>query len=304
MVEKIRRVVTGHDETGKSVFIIDGDAPAVKEMDSMPGLALTDLWQTNGAPADNTGNDDAADRPVVLEPPASGTIFRLVEFPPDSAWRDRADAGDAFGRVVRDHEGHKLHGESTFLYGECLFRTGDYAGAATQFGNLRSTQPLHNIMPKNLFRLGMAQFQLEKYQDADMTLTELATKYPEFGNIPEAELWRGRSLAALGKRRPAQQAFERVLARDKGVLSARAHLGLGKLSLEAEEIEEALSSFLKVAVLYGTEAEVSEALYFAGICLEKQGDAARAAQQYNDILTRYPKGAWAAQAEERLKAIR
>ena len=215
-----------------------------------------------------------------------------------------ADAGDAFGRVVRDHAGHKLHGESTFLYGECLFRTGDYGGAATQFGNLRSTQPLHNLMPKNLFRLGMAQFQLEKYQDADMTLTELATKYPEFGNIPEAELWRGRSLAALGKRRPAQQAFERVLARDKGVLSARAHLGLGKLSLEAEEIEEALSSFLKVAVLYGTEAEVSEALYFAGICLEKQGDAARAAQQYNDILTRYPKGAWAAQAEERLKAIR
>ena len=37
MVEKIRRVVTGHDENGKSVFIIDSNAPAVKEMDSMPG---------------------------------------------------------------------------------------------------------------------------------------------------------------------------------------------------------------------------------------------------------------------------
>ena len=215
-----------------------------------------------------------------------------------------ADAGDAFGRVVRDHEGHKLHGESTFLYGECLFRTGNYSEAATQFGNLRAKQPLHLIMPKNLFRLGMAEFQLEKYAEADLTLTELATKYPDFVNLAEAELWRGRSLAALGKRRPAQQAFERVLARDKGVLSARAHLGLGKLSLGAEEVEEALSSFLKVAVLYGTEAEVSEALYFAGICLEQQGDAARAAQQYNEILTRYPNGAWAAQAEGRLKAIR
>ena len=215
-----------------------------------------------------------------------------------------ADAATAFGRVVRDHEGHKLHGESTFLYGECLFRTGNYADAATQFGNLRAKQPLHQIMPKNLFRLGMAEFQLEKYAEADLTLTELATKYPEFANLAEAELWRGRSLAALGKRRPAQQAFERVLARDKGVLSARAHLGLGKLALDAEEVEEALSSFLKVAVLYGTEAEVSEALYFAGVCLEQQGDAARAAQQYNEILTRYPNGAWAAQAEERLKAIR
>ena len=91
MVEKFRRVVTGHDDDGKSVFIFDGAATAVKEMESMPGLALTDLWQTNGAPADNTGEADAVDRPVVLEPPANGTILRIVEFPPDGALRDRAD---------------------------------------------------------------------------------------------------------------------------------------------------------------------------------------------------------------------
>ena len=82
MVEKYRRVVTGHDENGKSIFIEDGEATAVKEMDSMPGLALTDLWVTKDAPADNTGHKDAADRAVVLEPPARGTIFRIVEFPP------------------------------------------------------------------------------------------------------------------------------------------------------------------------------------------------------------------------------
>lgn len=103
MVEKIRRVITGHDENGKSVFIVDGDATAVKEMDSMPGLALTDIWQTGGAPASNAGNADAADRPVVLEPPANGTIFRVVEFPPDSQWRGRADARDAFGSIGADH---------------------------------------------------------------------------------------------------------------------------------------------------------------------------------------------------------
>ena len=103
MVEKIRRVITGHDEDGKSVFIIDGDATAVKEMASMPGLALTDIWQTGGAPASNAGSADAADRPVVLEPPANGTIFRVVEFPPDSQWRGRADARDAFASIGADH---------------------------------------------------------------------------------------------------------------------------------------------------------------------------------------------------------
>lgn len=103
MVQTIRRVVTGHDSHGKSLFIIDGDATAVKEMESMPGLALTDLWQTNGAPADNAVDEDAADRPIVLEPPPNGTIFRIVEFPPDSAWRDKADAGDAFGSIGAGH---------------------------------------------------------------------------------------------------------------------------------------------------------------------------------------------------------
>jgi mannose-6-phosphate isomerase-like protein (cupin superfamily) len=99
MVEKIRRVVSGQDDSGKSVFIIDGDATAVKEMESMPGLALTDLWVTGGAPADNTGSVDAADRPIVLQPPKQGTIFRVVEFPPDSAWRDTADAQEAFESI-------------------------------------------------------------------------------------------------------------------------------------------------------------------------------------------------------------
>lgn len=103
MVEKIRRAVTAHDKDGRSVFVIDGDAGTVKEMESMPGLALTELWRTDRAPADNSGRVDAADGPVVLEPAPGGTVFRIVEFPPDSAWRDRADARDAFESIDAGH---------------------------------------------------------------------------------------------------------------------------------------------------------------------------------------------------------
>lgn len=99
MVTQFRRVVTGHDEHGHSVFITDGLASAVKEMESMPGLAITNFWITDGAPASNLGHADAADRPVVLEPPANGTVFRVVEFPPDSNWRDDADPRAAFASI-------------------------------------------------------------------------------------------------------------------------------------------------------------------------------------------------------------
>ncbi len=103
MIWRVRRVLTGHDAEGKSVFIDDGLAPNVKEMASMPGLALTDLWETGAAPASNAGHADAAARPVRLEPPRNGTILRIVEFPPDSAWRQGADAKQAFQSIGAGH---------------------------------------------------------------------------------------------------------------------------------------------------------------------------------------------------------
>jgi mannose-6-phosphate isomerase-like protein (cupin superfamily) len=103
MIWTVRRVVTGHTPEGKSTFVMDGPAPNVMEMKSMPGLALTDLWETATSPARNEGAADAATRPVRLEPPRGGTIVRIVEFPPDSAWRSRADAREAFDSIQAGH---------------------------------------------------------------------------------------------------------------------------------------------------------------------------------------------------------
>jgi mannose-6-phosphate isomerase-like protein (cupin superfamily) len=102
MVWRVRRVITGHNEQRQSTFVYDGLAPNVKEMASMPGVALTDLWETTTVPADNRGNADAADRPVKLEPPQTGSILRIVEFPPDTMWRG-ADAAKAFESIGAAH---------------------------------------------------------------------------------------------------------------------------------------------------------------------------------------------------------
>jgi mannose-6-phosphate isomerase-like protein (cupin superfamily) len=103
MAWRVRRVVTGHNAKGRSCFLMDGLAPNVKEMESMPGVALTDLWETTASPASNVGSADATARPVRLEPPKDGTLLRIVEFPPDSVWRGRADAGRAFDSIGAGH---------------------------------------------------------------------------------------------------------------------------------------------------------------------------------------------------------
>lgn len=99
MPHRIRRVVTGHDKAGNSVFVMDGKAPNVLEMASMPGVALTDLWRTRTSPASNSGSADAAKGRIKLEPPAEGTILRIVEFPPDAKWRKSANAAKAFKSI-------------------------------------------------------------------------------------------------------------------------------------------------------------------------------------------------------------
>ncbi|MGG1943331.1 cupin domain-containing protein [Trinickia sp. NRRL B-1857] len=111
MVLKIRRVVSGHDAQGRSTVLFDGYATSVKEMESMPGLALTDLWETDTSPVDNRSDDDAAARPVRLEPPANGSIFRMVEFPPDGAWRGTTDVEKAFGSIGAPTAHRKASGD-------------------------------------------------------------------------------------------------------------------------------------------------------------------------------------------------
>lgn len=85
MLKPIRRIVTGHDARGRSIFVSDAASPHVLTIPGRPDFGLTNLWVTDGAPASNGGSADAAARPVVLEPPRNGAIFRVVEFPPDQA---------------------------------------------------------------------------------------------------------------------------------------------------------------------------------------------------------------------------
>ena len=59
MVQPVRRIVTGHDAAGRSVFVSDGDAPNVLVFDSAGGTAVTELWYTDRMPASNAGNEDS-----------------------------------------------------------------------------------------------------------------------------------------------------------------------------------------------------------------------------------------------------
>jgi quercetin dioxygenase-like cupin family protein len=103
MIKPIRRVVTGHNARGRSIIASDGPSPHVLTLPGRPDLALTDLWVSDGAPASNAGSADAAKRRMSLEPPIDGTIFRVVEFPPDAAGGGGFDRAAAFRAMGASH---------------------------------------------------------------------------------------------------------------------------------------------------------------------------------------------------------
>jgi mannose-6-phosphate isomerase-like protein (cupin superfamily) len=77
-----RRVVTGHDKRGKSIFLMDGAAPRVAETKAIPGLELVELWATDSTPAVPAAGKDPTIAMTSFVPLPGGTRFSVISFPP------------------------------------------------------------------------------------------------------------------------------------------------------------------------------------------------------------------------------
>jgi quercetin dioxygenase-like cupin family protein len=76
-----RRIVTGHDATGKSVVL--SDAPTPKTLD-IGSAAFHEMWITDATPApiEATEAEEPTDRPVRTPAPPGGVLVRYTEMAP------------------------------------------------------------------------------------------------------------------------------------------------------------------------------------------------------------------------------
>ena len=82
MPQQFRRIVTGHNQDGRSIIESDGRPGAVGRLGR---TNLHEMWITDRVPADNAVPGDAADRPISLEPPENGSVFRFFQLDPESS---------------------------------------------------------------------------------------------------------------------------------------------------------------------------------------------------------------------------
>jgi len=80
---EIHRVITGFGADDKSTTLFDSRMPLEV---GKSGTAGAVLWVTDSYPL-GISQQDTAQRPVGIPPPANGTVLRVVEFPPVDADR-------------------------------------------------------------------------------------------------------------------------------------------------------------------------------------------------------------------------
>jgi len=81
---KIRRIVTGVNDKGRSCVVSDTRMPAADVGPREPVRA--GLWITDTAPASNTSPDLVPDGVIMRIPPAArgGSVLRVIDFPPET----------------------------------------------------------------------------------------------------------------------------------------------------------------------------------------------------------------------------
>jgi quercetin dioxygenase-like cupin family protein len=113
-----RRIVTGHDEAGRSVVLSDGPNPKTFDVGT---AAFHEVWITDATPTPIPASEpDPTDRPVRVPPPPGGVLVRYTEMAPD--------AESPMHRTETLDVGVVLDGETWLLLddgSETLMRTGD-----------------------------------------------------------------------------------------------------------------------------------------------------------------------------------
>jgi len=117
----VRRVVTGHDNNGKAVVLIDEIKPSTS---TRPGADAVDSWTTEGFPVNNDGSQDEGKRQTgtTLD---NGTVFRIVRYDPGVSARNHRTNSIDYAVVMSgeiDMIGRKIKSWPSWKYSAMVTR--------------------------------------------------------------------------------------------------------------------------------------------------------------------------------------
>jgi quercetin dioxygenase-like cupin family protein len=120
----MRRVVTGHTESGKSIFVSDGEPPRIDIRPS--GNEITEVWATQGTPVIPVTQGDPTIETSSFFPGIGDTSLKIMRMPPGAEsgmhTSDTIDYGIVLsGEVCLElDDGEEVH----LKQGDCVVQNG------------------------------------------------------------------------------------------------------------------------------------------------------------------------------------
>lgn len=246
---------------------------------------------------------------------------------------DHRNALDQFIAFIRKYPNGRLTDDAWFSLGQCYERLNDPADAITCYrelinrfpgseyysqarARLRALEqggyppgtgyPFHT--DRELYDMGHTALMNRDYNGARTSFDELIRRYPNSSWADDALLWKGKSYAEERNWKDAAKAFSDFLFRHTdSELRSDAHFNFA-WSLYQQAIaesgrrlfEQAATEFSSFGYAFSTHPWAPEAVYLAGDCYDRVGNATTARRYFQETINRYPGSTAAQKARERL----
>ena len=194
-----------------------------------------------------------------------------------------------------------------YLSAEAAYKSRDWKTAQDRFAALAQNTQGRTETWLPIIPLRQAQILAwrQKWQDAYDAAEDIQRNYPNFERMHEVEYLMGRCLMQVPNFTGARKHFDRVIAGDGGKRSESAAMSQwmsGETYFRQKEYEKAINAYNQVQEHYDFPYWQSVAMLQIGKCYLQLGDQARASTVLGDLVTRFPKSPYAAEAEKLRKS--
>jgi len=171
---------------GETSTLGGGEAPAVAAPAAEAGREVVEVTPGNG----NAGASGGIITPINEAELAVSEKADFERAQEALASGDFRSAADLFASFNTTYPGGPLAAEAEMRRGEALTGLGDNREAARAYLAAFSTDPEGPVAPRSLFELGRALGVLEQTQEACVTLSEVAVRFPNAPQVSQAEAQR------------------------------------------------------------------------------------------------------------------
>lgn len=195
-----------------------------------------------------------------------------------------------------------LASDGLFMEAESLFKTKQYKEALAAYEQVKNpTGTDFGVL--TLLHGAQSAAQLGQWDKSLEWLERAAKEHAESEYLPEVlyeTAWARQNQDRLDD---ALKLYGDVIAKTNREVAARAQFMIGEIQFQQKNHTEAVKSFFKVIYGYSYPKWQEEAIYEAARCFEVLEKKPQAIEQYQELLTKFPNSAKAAEAKARIAEL-